>query len=76
MGLRIGSAIAVALLIICWPYRAISWQVIAHYQIGLEAGADLDRRFQMLPDSWPSHGGMWKGYEITKWFRTGRIPFS
>lgn len=68
MSRKIGSAIAVVLLSVCWPYQAVSWQVIAHYQIGVEAGADLDRRYQLLPDSWPSHGSVWKAYAITKWF--------
>lgn len=56
-----------------------SWQVITHYQLGVEAGADPQRQFQMLPDSWPSHGNFLTAFKITEWFawthavqRTGR----
>lgn len=65
---RIGSAIAMVLLSLCSPSTAVPWQTIAHYQIGVEAGADTGRRYQMLPDSWPSHGSLWSGYAVTKWF--------
>ena len=65
---RIGSALVIVWLGLCWTSHAVSWQTIAHYQIGVEAEADAARRYQMLPDSWPSHGSLWKGFAITPWF--------
>lgn len=56
-----------------------SWEAIAHYQLGVEAGGKRFGSFQNLADSWPSHAG-WSGlWGITEWFawshavqRTGR----
>jgi len=46
---RIGSALVIVWLGLCWTSHAVSWQTIAHYQIGVEAEADAARRYQMLP---------------------------
>lgn len=73
------ATILAASLLVYRPFEAKSWQAITHYQLGVEAGVDSNRQFQMLPDSWPSHGSIFKLFEITEWFawshavqRTGR----
>jgi hypothetical protein len=45
-----------------------AWQIITHYQLGVESGLDPTGSFQNLPDSWPSHDGVWKLYQISEWF--------
>lgn len=62
------TSLLLGIIIVTSPASVNSWQVIAHYQLGVEAGIDPDRSYQMLPDSWPSHGGLWDLYDITEWF--------
>jgi hypothetical protein len=72
-------AVSIASLILCLGGLAEAWEAITHYQLGVQSKADVAGRFQNLPDSWPSHRGLAKLYEITEWFawshavqRTGR----
>src|SRR5262249_58148356 len=72
-------AVGVAGLVLCAGGPAEAWEAIAHYVLGVKATGDAYGRFQSLPDSWPSHRGLARLYEITEWFawshavqRTGR----
>ena len=62
------TALVFAISVITFPVGVGSWQVIAHYQLGVDAGVDPTRSYQMLPDSWPSHEPLWKLLQITEWF--------
>jgi len=42
-----------------------SWQVIAHYQMGIESKVDESGWFPNLPDAWPSYD---RKFQITEWF--------
>lgn len=72
MKIRVATFVPVGsllLLNLLWGAPDVhAWEAVAHYVIGIEAGADANGRFQNLPDSWPSHNGFTGLWGITEWF--------
>jgi hypothetical protein len=66
--IRTVTSVILAIVLLGLPATVGSWQVLTHYQLGVEAGVDPERSYQMLPDSWPSHEPWYGWFQVTDWF--------